>query len=44
MGEEHRVVEQERAVLVSLDIINQEAVNRIGTIGNLAAFSVGNDQ
>ena len=44
MGKEHRVVEQERSVLVALDIINQEAVNRIGAVGSLAAFAVGNHQ
>ena len=44
MGKEHRIVKQERAVLVAPDIIDQEAVNRIGAVGNPAAFAVGNHQ
>ena len=44
MGKEHRIVKQEGAVLVAPDKIDQEAVNRIRTVGNPAAFTVGNHQ
>ena len=41
MGQEHRVVNQERVILVALYVINQELVDRVRTVGNLAAFTVG---
>ena len=41
MSQEHRVINQERVILVALYVINQEVVDRVRAVGNLAAFTVG---
>ena len=41
MSQEHRVVNQERVILVALYVIYKEVVDRVRAVGNLAAFTVG---
>ena len=44
MRQKHGIINQERIILVALNVINQELINCVRPIGNLGPFTISNQK